>query len=265
MTNIVTVVQTRMGSTRLPGKIMMPVLEKPLIYRMMERLMSSRLIGTIVIATTEAPSDDLIEDLCRQYSWNCFRGNENDLLDRHYRAAQSYDAEVVLKIPSDCPLIDPSIIDKGITFYLNGDFDYVSNLHPASYPDGNDVEIMSFNALETSWKEANRALEREHTTPYIWENPTKFKIGNFTWESGLDYSMSHRFTIDYPEDYVFIVKIFEELYPKKSNFSLIDILGLLKEKPDIYNINKNYAGVNWYRNHLHELKTIDASKTKILL
>jgi spore coat polysaccharide biosynthesis protein SpsF len=170
----------------------------------------------------------------------------------------------VIKIPSDCPLIDPEIIDKVILYYINNkeNFDFVSNLHPPSYPDGNDVEIMSFQTLENAWINAKKDFEREHTTPYIWENPDKFRIANITWETGLDYSMTHRFTIDYKEDYEFIKKVYSELYEDNNRFGLKDILALLENKPEIKKINEIYTGVNWYRDHLDELKTISPEQTK---
>jgi spore coat polysaccharide biosynthesis protein SpsF len=177
-----------------------------------------------------------------------------------------FSADAVIKIPSDCPLIDAKVIDKVIQFYLDNidNYDYVSNLHPATYPDGNDVEIMSFDALRKAWNSAKREFEREHTTPFIWENPDIFRIGNVVWETGYDYSMTHRFTIDYPEDYEFIKKVYDELYIKKPDFSLEDILNLLNENPEIKKINAKYIGINWYRNHLKELKTITSNQTKIL-
>ena len=136
---------------------------------MYERVAASKLKGTIVIATTTDKSDDQVEELCKNYQLNCFRGHPTDLLDRHYQVAKLLKAYVVIKIPSDCPLIDPNIIDKVLKFYLdNSDkYDYVSNLHPATYPDGNDVEIMSFKALKNAWENAKLEIEREHTTPYF--------------------------------------------------------------------------------------------------
>jgi spore coat polysaccharide biosynthesis protein SpsF len=125
------------------------------------------------------------------------------------------------------------------------------------------VEIITMACIEKAWREATRPLELEHTTPYIWENQDIFRIGNVTWNTGLDYSMSHRFTIDYEADYLFIKRVFEELYPGKADFSCADILNLLNEKPEIYNINAQYAGVNWYRNHLDELKTVSLEQTKL--
>jgi spore coat polysaccharide biosynthesis protein SpsF len=227
--DIVTVIQARCGSSRLPGKVLLPLASKPLLIRMAERVMHSKLTGTVVIATTTHPEDDEIAALCKTENIPCYRGHPTDLLDRHYQLALRYKASVVLKIPSDCPLIDAAEIDKIIRFFLDNiqQYDYVSNLHPATYPDGNDVEIMTFAALEKNWKEASRSLEREHTTPYLWENPDLFRIGNFVWESGKDYSMSHRWTIDYPEDYQFIKSIYQELFAQNPFFGLDDILKLL--------------------------------------
>ena len=261
---IVTVIQARTGSSRLPRKVMLPVASKPLILRMYERVSYSRYAGKIIIAITEDEIDNQLLKLCKQNNLNLFRGNSLDLLDRHYKAAKENNAEVVIKIPSDCPLIDPEIIDKVILYYINSKekYDFVSNLHPASYPDGNDVEVMSFKSLENAWINAKIDFEREHTTPYIWENPDKFRIGNVVWETGLDYSMTHRFTIDYKEDYEFIKRVYDELYEKNNRFSLNDILELLEKKPEIKKINQMYVGVNWYRNHLNELKTISPEQTK---
>lgn len=263
---IVTVIQARTGSTRLPNKIMLPLAGMPLLYRMYERVAASKFGGTIVIATTTDKSDDKVEELCKKFQINIYRGHPTDLLDRHYQAAKLLNADAVVKIPSDCPLIDANIIDKVLLFYLNhlDQYDYVSNLHPATYPDGNDVEIMSINALENAWQNAKRDLEREHTTPYFWENPDKFRIGNVKWETGLDYSMNYRFTIDYEKDYNFIKQVYDELYPVNNKFTLEDILNLLNQKPDIKKINEEYCGVNWYRNHLDELKTITSDQTKII-
>ncbi len=264
---IVIVIQARMGSSRLPGKVMLPVLGKTLLARMVERVQMSRHKFTIVVATSDESADDVIAAEADRIGVAVHRGSQTNLLDRHYRASRELDADVVLKIPSDCPLIDPRIIDQVLGFYLdnNGEYDYVSNLHPATYPDGNDVEVMSAPCLKLTWMEASRPLELEHTTPFIWENPHLFQIANVSWETGLDYSMSHRFTIDYREDYEFIKRVFEELYPHRPDFSCQDILDLLERNPELYELNARYAGVNWYRSHLSELKTISPEQTKTLV
>ena len=262
---ILTVIQARMSSTRLPRKVMLPILGKPLLIRMIERVGTAELIGKIVVATSTNPEDDKIEELCMENNISCFRGHLTDLLDRHYQTGKSFGADAVVKIPSDCPLIDPQIIDRVLKFYIDNPdkYDFVSNLHPATYPDGNDVEVMSFNALEKAWKESNKQLEREHTTPYFWENPDKFRIGNVVWETGMDYSTTHRWTIDFEADYQLIKKVYEELYKNNSVFGLYDILKLLQENPDIAEINQQYLGKYWYENHLDELTNIEEYKNKI--
>ena len=253
-----------MGSSRLPGKVLLPLCSKPLILRMYERVAFSKYAGKIIVAITKDQEDNELFKLCKQNNIEVFRGNTLDLLDRHFQIAKLFNADSVVKIPSDCPLIDPEIIDKVILYYINNrdKYDYVSNLHPPSYPDGNDVEVMSFNSLENAWINAKKDFEREHTTPYFWENPDKFRIGNVIWETGLDYSMTHRFTIDYKEDFEFIKRVYDELYDQNNKFSLNDILDLLENKPEIKKINQMYAGMNWYRNHINELKTISSGQIK---
>ncbi len=264
--NIVTVVQARMGSSRMPGKVMMPLAGKPLILRMLERVCLAEITGKIIVAVTCENRDDRLAETCEAGGYPVYRGSTSDLLDRHYQAGLKYNADAVVKIPSDCPLIDPAVITKVLSHFISnpGKFDYVSNLHPATYPDGNDVEIMTMEALELSWHEASRDLEREHTTPYIWENPDKFKIGNLVWETGMDYSMSHRWTIDYMEDYLFIREIYNALYEDNPQFDLYDILEFEKNHPGVKALNEKYNGVNWYRNHLGELKTIKSEQTRTI-
>jgi spore coat polysaccharide biosynthesis protein SpsF len=264
--NIFVIIQARRSSTRFPGKILLPLSGKPLLIRMAERVAASGYGKNIIVATTTGKDDDVIENLCKDNNINFYRGETDDLLDRHYKAGLEFGADIVVKIPSDCPLISPSVIDKVIGFYIGNEsnYDFVSNLHPATYPDGNDIEVIPMEILETAWKEAKLPLEREHTTPFIWERPDRFRIGNVEWETGLDFSMSHRLTIDYEEDYEFIKRIYDELYEVDPFFELEEILKLLEAKPEIKTINEKYAGVNWYRNHIKDLKTIDESKTKII-
>ncbi|MBX7044981.1 MAG: glycosyltransferase family protein [Ignavibacteria bacterium] len=264
--NIVIVVQARTSSSRLPNKIFLPLSGEPLLVRMMERILAAKTAATVVVATSTEEDDDAVEELCEDYGYNCFRGSLENLLERHYLVGLEYKADVVVKIPSDCPLIDPAIIDKVINFYIqNKDkFDYVSNLHPPTYPDGNDVEVIPMPILKITYENALMNMELEHTTPYIWERPDEFRIGNVQWETGLDYSMTYRFTIDYKEDYEFIKTVYDELYEKNNLFGLDDILKLLEEKPEIKKINEKYLGVNWYRNHLDDLKTISPEDTRLI-
>jgi spore coat polysaccharide biosynthesis protein SpsF len=262
--NIVTVIQARAGSSRLPNKVLLALAGKNVLVRMIERVKSAKLAGEVVVATTFEEEDNQIERICKMENINCFRGHTYDLLDRHLRVGLKYDADIIVKIPSDCPLIDPKIIDKVIKYFLDNQerYDYVSNLHPATFPDGNDIEVITMQALKKSWGSARKNYEREHTTPFIWENPGMFKIGNVEWETNLDFSMTHRWTLDYEEDYRFVKEVFDELYNNNPLFGINDILNLLKRKPGIAEINNKYAGVNWYRNHLAELKTINPSQAR---
>jgi spore coat polysaccharide biosynthesis protein SpsF len=263
--NILIIIQARTGSTRLPNKVLMPLAGRPLLERMIERVRLAETATEIIVATTVEPSDDPIRSLCSRLDVNCYSGHPSDLLDRHYQAALHQRADLAVKIPSDCPLIDPKVIDRVLGHYIanTDEFDFVSNLHPATWPDGQDVEAMTMAALETAWREAMRPMEREHTTPFIWENPERFSIGNVEWESGLNYSMTHRWTIDYQEDYEFLAAVYDNLYSASDpGFGVEQVLDFLDARPDVAEINSRYAGVNWYRNHLDELRTVDATMTR---
>jgi spore coat polysaccharide biosynthesis protein SpsF len=261
---LVGVVQARTGSSRFPGKVLRPVAGATLLERMVERVLAARTLDEVVVATTTDAKDAPILELCARAGLRAVAGHPTDLLDRHLQAAQACGADAVAKIPSDCPLIDPRIIDR-VAGLFRADpwrYDYLGNLHPATYPDGNDVEIMPMSVLELAAREARRPHEREHTTPFVWDQPERFRVGNVVWETGLDYSMTHRFTVDYPEDYALVRAVFDELYaPGDPPFSLEDILNLLARRPDIFAINRHLAGVNWYRHHLGELRTVSRRET----
>ena len=257
------VVQARTGSTRLPGKVLLPVAGAPVIVRMLDRVLAARKVYDLVVATTELGEDDALAELVRRAGVPVFRGHPTDLLDRHYRAALAAGADAVVKIPSDCPLIDPAAIDRVLAaFRGRDDLDYAGNLHPASWPDGNDVEVMSFAALEQAWREATAMHEREHTTPFLWDQPERFHVANVRWESGLDYSLSHRFTLDYPADYTFIAAVYDALWRRERVFTLADILRLLELRPELREGNARYAGVNWYRHHAGVLRHVSAGETR---
>ena len=232
---------------------------------MVERVKQASLSGDVVVATTRDEADNIIEQLCLKESIPCFRGHPQDLIDRHYQAAVKYGADVVVKIPSDCPIIDVGIIDRVLGFFVEhtGQFDYVSNLHPATYPDGNDVEVFTMEALTAAWENAGKDYEIEHTTPYFWENPELFRTGNVLWETGLDYSMSHRWVLDYEEDYKVIQTLYDALSGNDAYFGIGAILNFLDKNPLIYKLNGRYAGVNWYRHHIEELRTITPAQTKL--
>ena len=258
-------VQARTRSTRFPNKVLQEVCGKPILIQQLERIRASTYSTKVVVITSENAADDLLVDICHSNGYLTFRGSEEDVLSRHYHAAKFYGFKWIVKIPSDCPLIDPKVIDAVFDGFVKdgANVDFYSNLHPATFPDGHDVEIMRFEALKYAYKHASRPLEREHTTPFFWENPQLFSIGNHVWPSGLDYSMSHRFTLDYLQDWEFIRTIYEKLYDKDPLFDLDSILNLLKKEPEIYHINAHLAGVNWYRNHLDELSSVDEKSTKL--
>jgi spore coat polysaccharide biosynthesis protein SpsF len=265
----VVVVQARNGSTRLPGKVLLPLAGAPLLARMLERVRAAKTWFDLVVATTRSPDDDSIARLCDGLRVRTFRGDDTDLLDRHVQAARTLDADAVVKIPSDCPLIDPAAIDRVLRVFhteaKRDHVDFVSNLHPATWPDGHDVEAMTMGALEIAWRESKRPHEREHTTPFLWDHPERFRCATVRWETGRDLSMSHRMTVDYAEDYAFAAAVYEALWrPSRPIFSLTEILELLERRPDIYALNRKYAGLNWYRNHLGELHTVRAEETRCL-
>jgi spore coat polysaccharide biosynthesis protein SpsF len=262
MTTVV-VVQARMSSTRLPGKVLMDVCGRPLLERQIERILAAKSQFELCVATTTARADQPIRELCKRLSVPTFDGHPLDLLDRHYRVGLAYGADTIVKIPSDCPLIDPAAIDSVLSAYRaqRGQFDFVTNLWPPTWPDGNDVEVMTSEALEVAFESAKRPLEREHTTPFIWEHPERFRIHNVRWETGLDFSKSHRFTVDHAEDLAFVRSVYQELWtPERPVFSLVEILNLLDEKPEIAGINASYRGQSWHWAHAQELTSMQLTE-----
>jgi len=243
----------------------MKILGKPVLWHLIRRLERSKLIDKIVVATTQNREDVPILRLCKKIGVDVFVGSEEDVLDRYYKAAKQHGATVIVRITADCPLIDPRIMDRVIRYYLEnkGKFDFVSTNHPATFPDGLDTEVLSFEALEKAWRNAKKPYEREHVTPYIWDQPEKFRIGNV--ENDEDLSTKERWTLDYEEDFQFIKTVYENLYKEGEIFFMEDVLQLLKEKPELSEINKKYRGITWYalQKHLDELRTVDKSKYKL--
>mgnify|MGYP001260956436 CR=1 FL=1 len=253
------IVQARRGSTRLPGKVLLPLGGRTMLERMLERLRVASVPDSLLIATTTDSADDAIAQSAAAAGVECFRGHPIDLLDRHYAAAKHARADVVVKVPSDCPLIDPAVVDRVLRehFARSDVADYTSNLHPESYPDGSDVEVMSFGALETAWREARRSFEREHTTPFLWDQPGRFRLHNVLWESGRDVSRTHRVVVDYPEDYAVVKAVFDELWtPRRPVFSVAEVVSFLDAHPEVRAKNASRLGVNWYRLHAGELRTM---------
>jgi spore coat polysaccharide biosynthesis protein SpsF len=248
-----------MGSRRLPGKVLLPLAGKPLLERLLQRLATVEFPLDLCVATSHLAEEQPIRELCRRLGVAVVSDHPTDLLQRHLVAARTFGADVVVKIPSDCPLIDPAVVARVLVHYArNADrVDFVTNLHPPSWPDGNDVEVMPIRTLERAAAEAMRPFEREHTTPYIWDNPDRFRTDNVSWGRGRDLAKTHRFTIDYVEDYAFIGRVYDELCSaSRPVFGLSEILSLLAEKPEIHRINAKWSGHSWHRAELSQLRSI---------
>ncbi|MCM8832209.1 MAG: glycosyltransferase family protein, partial [Candidatus Omnitrophica bacterium] len=210
MKRIIAVIQARMGSTRLKGKVLMDIEGKPLLWHVINRVQASEKITDIVIATSDNEKDNAIEIFSKQYCVNIFRGSEDDCLDRYYKTAKKFNADIVVRITADCPLICPEIIDKVIKEYLKGGYDYVTNTLFYTYPDGCDVEVFSFKALEKAYKESKDPIDREHVTPYI-RNSGKFKLKNVENEEPVD-PKEYKWSVDRIEDLKFVKEVYKNLY-----------------------------------------------------
>ncbi|MCK5082502.1 MAG: glycosyltransferase family protein [Candidatus Omnitrophica bacterium] len=230
------IVQARMGSTRLPGKIMKSVLGKPLLEYLLERLQRVEKSDEICVATTTKLQEQSILDVCSRMSVKTFRGSEEDVLQRYFLAAQYLKADAIVRVTSDCPLIDPAEIDKLIGCYLENlnRYDYIADGPKRSYPWGMGSEIFSFEALKQAYENAKSKPEREHVTPYIYWNPHLFRLGNLAYKED---QKDHRWTVDTPEDFELVTKIIENLCPIKPEFSIEDILNLVQENPEWKEIN----------------------------
>ena len=230
------VVQARVSSTRLPGKVMMEVLGKPLLQLLTERLAQCKYLDDIIIATTTNLADEPVQKLSERLSLKYMRGSEDDVLQRYYQAAEAFGLEHIVRITADCPLIDPEIVDRIIRVYIDSGYkyDYVSNALKPTFPDGLDVEIFSFSALEKINKLSDKKYQREHVCTYIIENPDQFHIHNVKGER--DYS-HFRWTVDNPEDFMLVKTIFERIYPEKPVFFMRDILALMEREPGLLQIN----------------------------
>jgi spore coat polysaccharide biosynthesis protein SpsF (cytidylyltransferase family) len=255
------IIQARMGSTRLPGKMLLPIVDnKGALELMLERVRRARQLQKIVVATTTSPSDDKLVDLCKRLGCEYFRGNEVDVLDRYYRAALAFGSpEVIVRLTGDCPLHDPVIIDKFISCFLDSEVDYVWGGDPPTFPDGVDTEVFSFSALEKVWKEARLKSEREHVTPYIRKHADTFKVINIECEKDLS---DHRWTLDEKEDYEFIKHIYKNLYKKKPAFGMEEVLELLAKHPELEEINKHISRNEGYQKSIKEDKVLDSGGGK---
>lgn len=238
---IAAIIQARISSTRLPKKVMLDICGKPMLSHVIERVSRSRQIDRVVVATSINDMNDPIRDLCSKNDIICYSGSENDVLDRYYQAAKSIRFDVedsIVRITSDCPLIDPGIIDLVIENQKHANADYTSNVMNPRFPDGLDCEVFKFGALENAWEEAELESDREHVTQYIRHHPETFKITSV--ENDID--LSHlRWTVDEEEDFILVKKIYEKIYYNKPLFLTSDILEFLEENPIYYTFNKMHG------------------------
>lgn len=236
---ITAIIQARSGSTRLPEKIFKELFGKPILWHVHNRVQQSKLISQIIIATTTLREDDKVEAFCSSNKFLFYRGSSDDVLSRYYEASRKFNADVIIRITSDCPVIDPVVLDKMIEEYLKefkaNKIDYLSNTIHRTFPRGLDVEIFSMDVLEKIFNEAREHFEREHVTPYIYQHPEIFKIKNF--ENDKDLS-SLRLTVDTNEDFELIEKIYAALYSEDKIFLLEDIVQLFEREPELANINR---------------------------
>lgn len=233
---VLAIIQARMSSTRLPGKVLLPIVDgKGALELMLERVCRAKTLHKIVVATTTSSCDDRIADLCEHLGYEYFRGSEEDVLDRYYQTALAFGpGRIIVRLTGDCPLHDPQVIDKVVESFVNSDADYASNIEPPTYPDGLDVEIFTFEALRKAWRNAKLSSEREHVTIYIRNHPELFSKKNVSYSKDCS---KYRWTLDEESDYRLIKKIFTHFYHRNPCFTMQDILSFIKENPDIESIN----------------------------
>ena len=246
MINKVAIIQARMGSTRLPRKVLRKIDNVPLLKFQIDRINQSKLIDKIIVATSNSKNDDIIAKFCKVNGVVCFRGSEDNVLDRYYKCAKKYKADIIIRICADNPLIDPIIIDKVIQFYHDSEVDYVANGIPPEtnrYPDGSDLEVFSMKALERTYLEANDPHDQEHVTFYIWKYNNGFSTAQLYHEH--DWS-EYRFTVDYPDDFEVVEYVIQELNKRNSFGHLNEIVEIIESNPEIKKKNSHYYyGIGW--------------------
>ena len=257
---VVAIIQARMGSSRLPGKSLAQIEERPMLWHVIQRVKRATLVDRVVVATSTASADDAIEQMCRENGVSCHRGNENDVLDRFYTAARAEKAAQVVRITADCPLIDPEVIDRVVRRFLRGDLDYASNAMVRSYPDGLDTEVFSFSALERAWHEATKISEREHVTPYL--RSEKFRTANIENHSTSLYQ-HYRWTVDETEDLEFIRAVYRAFRGRES-FGMKDVLQLLEKTPALETMNSTIVSNRGYYKSLFEDARAEAAPRKAI-
>jgi spore coat polysaccharide biosynthesis protein SpsF len=248
---VTAIVQARMGSTRLPGKVLRTLAGRPMLLRIVDRLHACPAVVNVVVATSDRDGDEPIRQLCAAQQIDCFAGSEHDVLDRFYRAAVAFQGDPLIRITSDCPLVDPGLLAKLIAFFQEGGYDHAGVaagagaqfLGQGRYPDGLDAECFTFAALERSWREATSPPDREHVTPYIWRHRDLFRCGALT--SPVDYSRL-RWTVDNEADFGLIAQIYEALDRDGEPFGMQDVLRYLAAHPGIAATSEGFIGQEGY-------------------
>ena len=232
------IIQARMGSTRLPGKVLMDVTkEKPVLYYVINQLKHCKSIEKIIVATTTLQEDDKIVQFCMDNKVSCFRGDSKNVLERHYRCAEKFSLSKIIRMPSDKPLLDPEVVDKIVEVFNSNSFDYVTNFLPSTFPGGTEVEVLSFDSLKKSWENAALPSEKEHVTNYIYNNRNDFRIFNVVNSEDL---CNFRWAVDRIEDLRLVREIVSKIH--KNPILIKDILELFKNEPNLVEINKQVDG-----------------------
>ncbi len=231
--NVLAILQARTSSSRLPGKVLKPILGRPMLLHQLDRVRRARSLDGIVVATSIDPTDDPIEALCREGGFECFRGSLTDVLDRFYQVALLHRPDAIVRLTGDCPLADPELIDRVVDFFATGRFDIAGTAE--TYPDGLDVEVIRFDVLGELWTQATRPSDREHVTLFAHRQPERFRIGRY--QSAADLS-AMRWTVDEPQDFEFVRRVYEALYPHNPAFTTADILALVSARPELLEINR---------------------------
>ncbi len=234
---ILAVLQARMSSSRFPGKVLAPLLGEPMLFRQIERIRRARSIDDLVVATSTDESDRPLAEACAARGVKVARGSLGDVLDRFVTAARPFAPEAVVRLTGDCPLADPAVIDAVVARFRSGAFDYASNVEPATYPDGLDVEVVRMSALVRAHQDACLPSEREHVTPYVRNHPEIFPRANVENPVNLAHL---RWTVDEPADLVFVEEVYRRLYPANPAFTTGDILELLDRDPRLADINAGF-------------------------
>ncbi len=231
------ITQARMSSKRLPGKVLKKIGGKTLLEYHVGRALNSGF--PVIVATSTDKGDDQIETICKEKKWHCFRGDLSDVLSRYYHAAKKYELDVIIRITSDCPLIDSTLIKRGVTLFRKTHVQYISNTVKRTYPAGFDFELFTFTALESAYMQATKKYEREHVTPYIWQHPNLFSIKQLTQKH--DYSQ-YRLTVDEIDDFSLVRKLIEEFGVVDQNYRTIT--KIMRENSELADINKEVRQKN---------------------